>query len=139
MPSPTITSAPSASVNCGNTSPEDSADGLCTCSAGSLISTTFTPSGGPGNDCGASTIILPGARNFGGSLGGIPASVACQEQERSGVFTTTLAVSDAPSAGAESFGGSAGQIPNSVASAEGSSFTIFQCAQPTRRMLVRHW
>ena len=94
VPSPTITSAPSPTVNCGDNSPEDS-DGLCTCSVASLIFTTFTPSGGPGNDCGAKTIIPPGAGNFGGSLGEIPASVASQEQG-SGVFTTILAVAGAP-------------------------------------------
>ena len=45
-PSPTITSSalPSASFECSNPSPEDG-DGLCTCSVGTSIVGTYTPSG----------------------------------------------------------------------------------------------
>ena len=55
---PTSTAPPSstASVVCSNTSLEDG-DGLCTYNVGTLTFTTFTPSGGPGNSCRASTIV----------------------------------------------------------------------------------
>ena len=45
-PSPTVTSSPvpSASFGCSNPSPEDG-DGLCTCSVGTSIVGTYTPSG----------------------------------------------------------------------------------------------
>jgi hypothetical protein len=58
--SSTITSAPAptASVYCTDTSLEDG-DGLCTCNVGTLTFTTFTPGGGPGNSCQASTIVPP--------------------------------------------------------------------------------
>lgn len=54
----TTTALPSssASVYCSNTSLEDG-DGLCTYNIGTLTFTTFTPSGGPGNSCQASTIV----------------------------------------------------------------------------------
>jgi hypothetical protein len=56
----TTTTPPSstASVYCSNPSLEDG-DGLCTCNVGTLTFTTFTPSGGPGNSCQASTILPP--------------------------------------------------------------------------------
>lgn len=56
----TTTAPPSsaASVYCSNPSLEDG-DGLCTCNVGNVTFTTFTPSGGPGNSCQASTIVPP--------------------------------------------------------------------------------
>jgi hypothetical protein len=105
--------SPVTTVACGNTSPEDS-DGLYTCSVGTFVFTTFTPSGGPGNDCGASTMVPQGDRNFGGVQGEIPISAASQEEEGDGLFTIT---------------------PRSVVSAQGSLWTIAARAEPTGPVL----
>jgi hypothetical protein len=59
--SPTSTPTPTESVYCTNPSLEDG-DGICTCNYGTVTFTTFTPSGGPGNECHASTIVPPEQR-----------------------------------------------------------------------------
>lgn len=44
------TATTTAAFLCSNPSLEDG-DGLCTCSVGSSLVGTYTPSGGPGNSC----------------------------------------------------------------------------------------
>jgi hypothetical protein len=56
------TAAAKPTVSCNNNSPEDG-DGRCTCYVSKNVTfTTFEPSGGPGNSCGASTISPPPQR-----------------------------------------------------------------------------